>query len=266
MTQIGEGIAIGTIKSSDEECFYCKEKPKSENLKNDEEADPQTDEREGEDDVLENDEKNDASKLGKNLGDKPTWTIQCPDSGEDTKVLSAAHHCIPGNASYKKVKAISKLVNKGGPFKLSGNIGYSINHGNNGVWLPGNYNVRVGKEKYNKSWGGYDSKFKHEYAKRAIKASNRQFHDAHTDYNTLVRESLTKLAQKMGKPSNKCPFCGEEKESTRPPYGLVGRLDFISRQFRNNLVSVMRDSRKRSHIGNGVCTSNKIKKFFRLEK
>jgi hypothetical protein len=31
------------------------------------------------------------------------------------------------------------------PMNLAGDIGYSINHQNNGVWLPGNYNVRKGK-------------------------------------------------------------------------------------------------------------------------
>lgn len=264
MTQIGEGIAIGAIKSDDGECFFCKEKPKSEELKNDEVADPQTDESEGEDDVLENDEKNDASALGKNLGDKPTWTIECPEFGEDTTVLPAAHHCIPGIAAYEKVQDIRDFVNEGGPFNLSGNIGYSINHENNGVWLPGNYNVRRGKGKYIKNWSKHDSNFKYEYAERAIKASNRQFHDTHPSYNKIAKKALTKLALEIGDPETKCPFCGEEREATLPPYGLVGRLDFISRSLRNTLVSVRNNSRKRTHMKKGVRTSDKIKKFFRL--
>lgn len=264
MTQIALGISVGIINSTKGDCWFCKEKPKSKDLKNDEVADPDTSNSESEDAVPENDIKNNASKLGKHLGNKPTWTITCPDQEKNTTVLSAAHHCIPGNASFKNATDLLDFVRKNGPFKLASDIGYSINHENNGVWLAGNYNVRANKGGYKKTWGSYNDNFKNEYARRAIDASNSNFHDAHSEYNDLVLETLQDLSNKIDEPEGKCPFCGEDYDSKRPPFGLVGRLDFVSREHKKMITNMSSNkSRKVHYINAGYFTSSRVKNYFR---
>lgn len=264
MTDIGEGIAVGMLKEAKGDCFFCKEKPKSKNPVTDEHASPDTSNAEIEDLVPENDHHNDASKLGENLGGKPEWLINKPESnGEKTTVLAAAHHLIPGNASFMKVKKLIDYLKKDGPHALETDVGYSINHENNGIWLPGNYNVRAGKENYTTTWSCQKPSFKNAYAVSAIRASRSQFHDAHSTYNRKVRTTLEKLLKKIGRPSDKCPFCGEKYEKVRPPYGLVGRLDFISRQHRGMLSGLTKKtSRKVAAIRQGYFTSSKVKAFF----
>ena len=265
MTQIALGIAVGMIKSDKGDCWYCKEKPKSDNLKNDEDADPDTSTAETVDAVPENDEKNDATKLGTNLGNKPSWVISCPDRNIDTVVLSAAHHCIPGNAAFKNATTLHRFIRKGGKLKLSSDIGYSINHENNGVWLPGNYNVRVGKEGYTDTWGKMKGKFKESYSERAMDKARVQFHDAHSDYNKNVLQTLKKVAGKIGKPTDICPFCGSDLEEARPPYGLVGRLDFVSRQHKRMITSIhAKQKKKKKYVKAGYYTSSMVKKYFKL--
>lgn len=266
MTQIALGIAVSVFAPEPEEdCWYCKEKGKHEK-QTDVEADPETSNNESEDDVPENDEKNDASKLGINIGDKLSWSITCPADGVSTTVLSAAHHCIPGNASMKKAKNLLKFMKEGqSPVNLAGDIGYSINHRNNGVWLPGNYNVRSGKEHYTKNWGGYTGVtgdgFKNEYAKRAMKAATVQFHDAHPEYSDNVLETLNNIAKKLGKPKEECPVCGEKYDKTRPPYGLVGRIDSVSSEHRR-MITTLTKTQGKKFVQNGYYTSSRVKKYF----
>lgn len=268
MAQIGEGVAIGMIKESNDECWFCKEQPQKRGVSNDLEASPDTSDSECDSSVTENDVKNDASVLGKNLGAPPEWIITCPLENISTFVIPGAHHCIPGTASFKKVMdmGLSDFVNAGGEFNLVEDIGYSINHENNGVWLPGNYAVREGIAHYTKTWSAQTAKFKKQYAERAMESSNRQFHDAHVKYNNLVRKTLENVMNKIGEPEGKCPFCGEEYDSTRPPYGLVARLDRASRAYKNALKSLSsKTERKKKQIGEGCYTSSRVKKYFNVQ-
>lgn len=268
MTQIGEGVAIGMIKESNDDCWFCKEKAQKRGVSNDLVASPDTSDSESDSSVTENDVKNDASVLGENLGFPPEWSISCPLENKPTLIVPGAHHCIPGTAAFKKVldSGFKNYVNAGGKFKLLEDIGYSINHENNGVWLPGNYAVRPGKEHYTKTWSAQNSSFKQKYAERAMEVSNRQFHDAHVKYNNLVRKTLENVMNKIGKLGGKCPFCGEEHDSTRPPYGLVARLDRASRAYKNVLMSLSsKTQRKKKQIGEGCYTSSRVKKHFNVE-
>ncbi len=263
--QIGEAI-VATAVSHDpkSKCWYCEESPKEPGKKNDEDARPDTSDNESEDTVPENDVNNKSSTLGVNLGDKPSWTIVCPDTGKDTAVLAAAHHCIPGNASLKKAKSLHPFMREGGRLKLSSDIGYGVNHAKNGVWLPGNYGVRVGKEHYKKNWGSYDEPFKNEYAKRAMIKSKLQFHDAHQDYSLNVLNTLEGIAAKLGKPQDKCPICKKTFDKTQPPYGLVGRLDHVSEKHCDMISNLSKEDGKKFAAAN-YFTSSRVKKFFGLD-
>ena len=263
--EIGESIAVSIVAGSgDDPCWFCEQKP-GPTRTNDEAADPETNDSESEDAVPENHEKNDASKLGANLGNQRTWEIRCPTRQADGKVevQSAAHHCIPGNASLKKANKLHRFMRKGGPLNLESDIGYGVNHRNNGVWLPGNYAVRAGKAHYTKGWGCYDEDFKDAYAMRAMSASGVQFHDAHPTYSEKVLETLQQIATKIGQPKDKCPICDKKYDKTRPPFGLVGRLDSVSQQHRAMISTLGRRNGKK-FVQAGYFTSSRVKKFFRL--
>ncbi len=267
MTQIALAISVAaTSQEPNEKCWFCEEK--SNHKVTDIDADPETNDSDSEDDVPENDEKNDASKLGSNLGSQPSWTITCPEQEIETKVMAAAHHCIPGNASLKKCKNLLKYMKEGqSPVNLSGDIGYGINHKKNGVWLPGNYNVRSGKEHYKKNWGAYTGvsgdKFKNNYAIESMKKSGLQFHDAHPAYSENVLDTLTDIVRKLGKPKDTCPICEKKLDKTRPPYGLVGRLDFVSGEHRT-MITTMGKKRGKKFVESGYFTSSRVKKYFGL--
>ena len=263
MTDIGEAIAIAAVQQNpNEPCWYCEEPPVSDK-KNEETADPDTSDSESEDAVPENDDDNDSSELGSSLGSKPSWTIECPDTGAATKVLAAAHHCIPGNASLKKAmdNGLRNFMDEGGPMNLASDIGYGVNHQNNGVWLPGNYSVRTGKEHYTKNWSGFAPSFKNEYAKRAMEKCGMQFHDAHRKYNGKVRGTLDSIKSKLGKPKKKCPVCEKKFDKTRPPFGLVGRLDFVSGEHRS-MINNINQSDAKKFVTAGYYTSSRVKKYF----
>ncbi len=269
MTQIALLASVAVSNPPKDDCWFCKEK-KPRDPKNDVDADGNTDDGETQDTVAENDVDNDfyncASKLGKHMGgDKPLWTIKHPEkTDENTTVSSAAHHCIPGNASFKPVydAGLKDFMDKGGAY-ASENVGYSINHTNNGVWLPGNYYVRKGRGGFKKNWGDKTTKFKNEYAVAAIEKSKLQFHDAHRSYNTRVKKTLQKVLEKLGEPDDDtCPICDQEMEHKRPPYGLVARLDFISGQHRLMLTGITKGSKKKKFVQAGYYTSSRVKKFF----
>lgn len=265
MTELSEPVAIGDAAFSQKkgQCWYCEKEPTGD-LVNKEKADPDTTDSESTDECAENDVDNNSSNLGQNLGSQPTWNILHPVNNTDnTTVLSAAHHCIPGEASLAKAKTLHRFMRIGGPFKYVSDIGYDVNSKANGVWLPGNYAVRPGQYGWNKKWSGYQSKFKNEYSKRAMDKAKRQFHDAHVSYNTKVRKSLETLASRLGKPKDKCPVCKKALEKNRPPYGLVGRLDWISNAHRRMLINLSKKSIK--HVQNGYYTSSRVKKYFDIE-
>lgn len=269
MAQIGEGVGSAVIKNTNVDCWFCTESPKGKNLKNSEIADPDTSNYETETSVPENDEKNKSSALGKNLGNRPNWTLFCPDKNLPTEIVPGAHHCIPGKAAFGEVlkMGLKNYIREGGKFGLSSDIGYSINHSNNGVWLPGNYGVRGGKGHYKKTWSAYGKSFQQEYSKRAIKATNRQFHDTHSDYNEQAHTTLEDIMNKLGELKQTCPICNDPHDKTRPPYGLVGRLDWASSLYRRVLQDLsIKASRKWHHIRNGCRTSDRVITFFEPKK
>ncbi len=259
MSQIGEAIAVAAVEKSDP-CWYCEKEPE-EKVKNNENDDPPTSDGDTADNAPENNEGNDSSQLGSNLEDRPRWTINNPlKPGEKTEIVPAAHHCIPGGASLAKASALHDFMREGGPYSLECDIGYNVNHKNNGVWLPGNYAVREGNEEFNKkTWGNQSPAFKNTYARLAMKAaSGKQFHDAHPRYNGKVKNTLISIAGKLTKPDKeKCPVCDKKADKTRPPFGLVQRLDFVSDEHRKMLATPSKHV-----VSEGYFTSSRVKKIF----
>jgi len=260
MSQIGEAIAVAAVKKTSP-CWYCEEKPTWPPRKNDENADPQSSEAEDEDDVPENDESNESSALGDALGTAPKWKIDCPTTESPVDVGPAAHHLIPGNASLAKAmkSGLKDYMREGGEFNLASDIGYNVNNEKNGVWLPGNYGVRPGKNNYKKKWGSQSAAFKLDYANRVMKAVKKQFHDAHPKYSKNVLQTLESIAEKLGDLAEKCPVCGDKFDKTRPPYGLVGRLDGVSSKHKTMVNSLGRNATK--YVRAGYYTSTRVKTY-----
>jgi hypothetical protein len=187
---------------------------------------------------------NSSGELGKSLASHGPEQIfaRVTISGIQGKlpVQSAAHHLIPGNASLRD-SPIMKYLHTEGMDK--GNIGYNVNNQENGVWLVGNYALR-GKEGLPK-WGSKGAGFRHkyqqdpyEYAKAAMMECKRQFHDAHGEYNELVKEVLRLLAEKMRDTMD--VWCKENKDRPKNPKDqqllmLVNRLNTISRRMKKML-------------------------------
>jgi hypothetical protein len=181
-----------------------------------------------------NDLKNNSHKLGSSLagdGDpEPDVEVTYTFLGKKktVKVICGAHHLIPGNASLAKSQKLLKLMKKG---ELKGDIGYGVNHANNGVWLPGNYAwnaqsaLRWGRLS---AEGGLEIQYAYAYA--AMSKMRRQFHDAHPVYSGEVRAILEKIRLKLLDVKAGCEKCQEVngKKPYNPPYGLVGILDGVS--------------------------------------
>jgi hypothetical protein len=133
-------------------------------------------------------------------------------------------------------------MRKGGDYQFESDIGYGVNHANNGVWLPGNYAVREDNPEFDfKTWTQYLPAFQQTYVRSAMaSASGRMFHDSHRKYNGRVKDTLNSIAAKLTKPvKTNCPICDRplDDRKNRPPYGLVARLDFVSGEHRNMVVN-----------------------------
>lgn len=254
MTEMAEGIAMAAIDKGDGPCWFCDEEPTGD-LANMEDGDPEH--IDGEDNP-ENNEKNKSSTLGENLGGYPSWQITCPHTEETVDVIPGAHHCIPGNASLKKAEGLLEFMRKDGPYSHVSDIGYDVNNSSNGVWLPGNYGVRKGKGPYMKKWSEMKtiSRFQDEYAFRAMETAGVQFHDAHPDYSDRVLDTLEKIAGKLEN-NGKCPICNDKLEKQRPPYGLVGRLNYVSGQYRR-LLTGRPDQLDKKAVRRGYYTSSRV--------
>ena len=71
---------------------------------------------------------------------------------------------------------------------------------------------------------------------------------------------------KIGEPETECPFCGEKYEKTRPPYGLVGRLDFVSKQHRNMISNIgKKKGKKYKYVKSDYFTSSRVKTYFGIK-
>ncbi|HYD52537.1 MAG TPA: AHH domain-containing protein [Gemmatimonadaceae bacterium] len=248
MTQIGEAVAVDATAPNTGDCWYCKEKPPEE-VQNKMDESPSGD--------AENGLRNCAATLGVNLGKRPKWKIAVPhDKSKRTPVVPAAHHLIPGNASLKKATALLKFMCKGQV--VESDIGYDVNGKGNGVWLPGNYGVNPLATHFKMKWTAYNKQ--DDYAILAMDQANAQFHDAHPEYSSNVLATLRSIANKLAKePKDKCPVCDKKKEKKRPPYGLVGRLNFVSGQHEQMLLS---PRTKKKYVTAGYFTSSRVHRLF----
>ena len=108
--------------------------------------------------------------------------------------------------------------------------------------------------------GAKGEDFKNKYAIAAMNASRRQFHDAHPLYSKIVLETLNQYARLIGKPKDTCPVCGEKHDKVKPPYGLVSRIDFISREHKK-LITKMKKTKLHKYVQLGYFTSTRVKQF-----
>jgi hypothetical protein len=270
MTQVMQPVGMPQFaRDATEKCWFHEEE--ADQLTNGEEESPPS--PEGNTESAENGEHNDASVLGSSLAGasnpQPTdWAIKHkvdPEDpiaqGDETKVSSAAHHLLPGNASVNKADGLHKyMVWKGkNPKGFSGPVGYDINNALNGVWLPGNYAVRRGTQ-FHKNWSDYKLGFQNAYAIAAMKgAQDKQLHDAHPTYNGKVLDTLNDIAKKldaMWKDQTKCPVCGADlKDKARPPYGIVGRMNALSQEHKKPLEH---PEQNRKFVRGGYYTSSRV--------
>jgi A nuclease family of the HNH/ENDO VII superfamily with conserved AHH len=159
----------------------------------------------------------------------------------------AAHHLIPGNASlYQAKNRLQNYLLQGKAVKAGGkswtikyHIGYNVNGAHNGVWSPGNYAIRAHASPTGKSWGKMiNQDWQLNYVAACVKATGRQFHDAHTQYNTAVLKLMNKIAEKLEFHQAHCKKC-EAKSGGKipPPYLIKQRLYNLSNYFKQNLCA-----------------------------
>jgi hypothetical protein len=155
-----------------------------------------------------------------------------------------AHHCISGNEIMKN-HALEKLIsNNDGAFKLKGETGYTINNGDNGVFLP---------SYPQKNYTGSNTN-KYNIVKLAMEAGHGQVHiGGHTghehavgqDYPKAIKKELTKLKQRILLQSEECPFCieddGKLKTPFVPPYKVNQWLDKLSDDIKTDLTGPVAD-------------------------
>ena len=159
-------------------------------------------------------------------------------SGDTLPVKFAAHHLIPGDASWPKSNLSQWIDKRGG--KVDGDVGYNVNRASNGIWLPGNYAFR----KDGPSWserGKVDKGFQWLYASEVMGAFKRQFHDSHVAYSEAVLGLLNKVATKVGVHcgGNKgcdAKDCPAKAGGRPPPYGVLDRIASIESRLRARLT------------------------------
>lgn len=262
MTDVAETIATDAYAKGKGDCWFCSSPAPESELQNKLTESPPS--GGGADFVPENQLANRSSVLGKNIKDSwRKWVIRAPHNGTPAVVTPAAHHLIPGNASLGRATSLHKYMKKSRGL-IRSDIGYDVNASGNGVWLPGSYGVRPEVPAFRQTWSAYPKQ--NEYAIAAMSVANCQFHDSHPTYSGHVLRSLRALSDKLNVRSKDggCPVCRKKMEDkARPPYGLVGKLDGISRRYSQLLTN---PKRKRSSILLGYRTSNKVLELFRLNR
>lgn len=235
MTQMLESVLIGLVLEHDKsECPFCKSnevvKPNPLPVsKGDANWEEDADKLIG----------NDAGELESNMSIKRPdgWFIE-PEIAQELniavphKITPNPHHLIPGNEALKQVTGLLPWIfeNRGG--KIENDIGYDVNNGENGIWLPSNNSMR------GVAWWTGDTHIarKIRYAASAMKVSGGVFHDRHIDpYSKFVRKLLNKIADRMnGKEAQDegCPWKTEANTTGRykPPYALIPRLNGVSKR------------------------------------
>lgn len=180
MTQLGEPVAIGMVDSNETECPFDHENPEPPTVKNDligvggtlarrlkagasthlyekfkTTIDPVSDPRDREEHPF----KDKARVVQVPIKVPNPVTGKLDTVIHHYPVTCAAHHCIPAQESLKRSKLLVFMVKKGDPEPLKegkstiqysdgrvwADVGYDVNGGENGVWLPGNYAVGGGR-------------------------------------------------------------------------------------------------------------------------
>jgi len=177
---------------------------------------------------------NDPKALEKNMSeDRPTtWYLRnsvykCNgdkiDLGSNHIVKANPHHLIPGNESLKNTPDLLKWIFKSKGL-IENDIGYDVNCGKNGIWLPSNNAMR----------GNLDyacETVKITYA-NAAQPNGGCFHDRHVDYSKFVIKILANIADRMDgiEINTDCPYKTTEsnEEKFLPPWSLVSRLNGVS--------------------------------------
>lgn len=178
---------------------------------------------------------------------KVPGTTDIPDGTYGFTV--AAHHLIPGEAALAPSELIHfmtkddtveiTVMTPTGPVDktktIEKYIGYNVNGSHNGVWLPGNYYIRmVTSPIKNHSWSDLgDNPWCLHYVAAATKAAGGQFHDAHTQYSAAVEELLNKIALVLMR--HECDDCAKPK--INPPFSVKTRLYGLSANFKGKLTS-----------------------------
>lgn len=191
---------------------------------------------------------NDAGELENNMdAPRPTHWMLDPKVAKELKIAVPhkitpnPHHLIPGNEALKEATTLLPWIfeDQG---KIENDIGYDVNNGKNGIWLPSNNSMR------GVAWWTGDAQIakKKRYAASAMKVSGGLFHDRHVDpYSKFVRKILNKIANRMEgieAQDKKCPYKAEPGKGGKfkPPYALVPRLNGVSKR----LSTYLKASRK----------------------
>jgi uncharacterized protein YqfB (UPF0267 family) len=163
----------------------------------------------------------------------------------------AAHHLIPGKGSLAlsdlkpfMTKDESVQTESGKSWKIACHIGYNVNGAHNGIWLPGNYAIRKPSKSWYKSpdaskkWSELgDHAWCTNYVAAVSKVTQRQFHDAHKQYNEAVRKLLNKISTKLYAHQDKCEKCAKKMNGKiTPPYFIKQRLYNISNYLHRQLT------------------------------
>jgi hypothetical protein len=196
-----------------------------------------------------NDVSNNSSKLGTSIGDEPDWIAKYkhPMAGDvllEGRLRTNAHHLIPADESFHPHPTIKKYV-EASHGEIDADIGYGLNHRNNGVWLP-TYPEEFATTRTTAppvKWGDMTDNFptaQFEVAKACIRAAkNRQFHDRHPDYSDFVKGCLDKICERLND-TRVAHECDSNKPMAKPapaPFALVARLDGVSSRLRGYLTS-----------------------------
>jgi hypothetical protein len=218
-----EAMAVEVGLGGDDSCPFCKETS---------------------DNGRTNDFSNNPTKLGSSLGDEPDWYVDVPhpmagNMYSENRLRTNAHHLIPADASFNPHPTIKRLLDKADG-DITNNVGYGVNHGKNGEWLPSypeDYQQTQVKQ-VPITWGEMTDQFpsmQYRIAVIAMRKTNKQFHDAHPDYSQFVSGCLDKIVEKVnnvaGKHTCETPVQPLAKP-WKPPYALCGRLDSLSGRLR----------------------------------
>jgi len=179
----------------------------------------------------------------------PKLVVSVKGLDGDYPYIQAAHHLVPGVASLEKSQLYKKYMKKGGKitttvkkrkYTIKVHIGYNVNGAHNGVWLPGNYAIRadVPGNPLKKDWGKVSNpSFKENYMLSTMrKVGGKQFHDAHSAYNTRVRSTLDKIALALIFHQDFCEEDCKTKKKIPPPFRIKKRLYALSKWLKTTVT------------------------------